>query len=297
MVLWAVVLLSALTTSFSASTRNEMNLARNAVENARAEALADAGLHRVILTLLDPTQAGSIRADDTPYSWSFGDGEVKFAVQNEEGKIDLNQASEALLRALFQAAGADEAEAGALAAAVIDFRDADGNAEAGGAEDFDYRSAGLAFEAKDASFEHVGELAQVFGMTPAMLRRVTPAITIHSQRPEPDLDVAPLLVRDAMALYGPGDGEGNALTNSSALLPGLSREQLELDEGITDPGELRRTLGQSVYTIHSEGRTAGGSIVARSAIVLISDASELGFIVRSWGQGPRRLFATAATLP
>ncbi len=51
-VLWVLVLLALIAASFTATTRTEVNLTRNLVENAQAEALAEAGLARALLGLL-----------------------------------------------------------------------------------------------------------------------------------------------------------------------------------------------------------------------------------------------------
>jgi general secretion pathway protein K len=51
-VLWVLVLLALIAASFTHTTRTEVNLTRNLIEAARAEALADAGVNRAILGLL-----------------------------------------------------------------------------------------------------------------------------------------------------------------------------------------------------------------------------------------------------
>lgn len=51
-VLWVLVLLALIAASFTYTTRTEVNLTRNLIEAARAEALADAGVNRAILGLL-----------------------------------------------------------------------------------------------------------------------------------------------------------------------------------------------------------------------------------------------------
>ena len=51
-VLWTLLLLSLIAAGFLALTRTEVHLARNALDNARAEALADAGVYRGIQALL-----------------------------------------------------------------------------------------------------------------------------------------------------------------------------------------------------------------------------------------------------
>ncbi len=57
-VLWVLVLLSLVAASFMATTRTEINLTRNLIDNAEAEALADAGVYRAIQELLAPRSEG-----------------------------------------------------------------------------------------------------------------------------------------------------------------------------------------------------------------------------------------------
>ena len=57
-VLWGLVLLAVIAVSFASGTRTETMLARNLVDNAKARALADAGVHRAIFELLAPQTKG-----------------------------------------------------------------------------------------------------------------------------------------------------------------------------------------------------------------------------------------------
>ncbi len=57
-VLWVLVLLSLIAASFTHTTRTQVNLTRNQIENAAAEAAADAGIYRAILALLSPRTEG-----------------------------------------------------------------------------------------------------------------------------------------------------------------------------------------------------------------------------------------------
>ncbi len=51
-VLWVLMLLALIAASFMRTTRTEINLTRNMIESAKAEALADAGV-------LMPTKSGA----------------------------------------------------------------------------------------------------------------------------------------------------------------------------------------------------------------------------------------------
>ena len=53
-VLWVIALLAVIAVSFTTATRGQANLVRNLVDNAKAEALADAGLYRAVFGLFKP---------------------------------------------------------------------------------------------------------------------------------------------------------------------------------------------------------------------------------------------------
>jgi len=98
--------------AFLRETRVETRVTRNLVENAKAEALADARVcMRAILGLLDPDDARAWRADGTAYEFSLGEGTIRVTLQDEAGKIDLNYAPDEILLGLFEAAGLSAGDA------------------------------------------------------------------------------------------------------------------------------------------------------------------------------------------
>ncbi len=300
-VLWVLILLAFLAASFSSSTRTEANLARNLVENAKAEALADAGVYRAIAGLAIPIEEGGLRVDGTVYAWAFGEGEVRFAIHDEGGKIDLNGASVDLLKGLFRTIGLDEQDAADLADAIGDFRDENDDRRPGGAEDTDYQAANLPHGAKDAPFELIGELLQVKGMTGELYRRLRPLLTVYTGEDVPDRFTAPPEVQAALSAVLPEDleediaeeeaeeaarrEEEQAATPSTALPTSLST----LEEGGSD---ARSELG--IYTVHSEGRSAGGAVYGRDVVVRVEEGGDPPHLFLAWGQGRRELFPLEA---
>lgn len=291
-VLWALVLLSVLVASFTFTTRTEVNVARNLVDNAQAEALADAGVYRAIFGLIGPSDAEKLRADGTLYAFRLGDGEVRFAITDEGGKIDLNTASPQLLQRLFIAAGADPGRVAALADAVVDFRDADDLRRLDGAEDPEYAMAGLSHDAKDAPFNTVDELRQVLGMDPALVTNVLPALTVFSRLKSPRVESAPPLVRAAIM--------GEVLSEQApeaepAQEPGAEGGTEALDETLAVIREGSDTFGSraNVLSIHAEGRNATGAIFARVAVVAISRPKG-NFVLYDWRRARRELFPVVA---
>ena len=166
LVLWVVVLLAVVAAGFASQARLQTDLTRNARSAAEARHLADAGVEFAARRLLDRVEP---IGPDFGFACAFGGGVVTVSVQDEHGKLSLNEAPEPLLRALLEAAGMSEEAASRLAAAIADYRDADDLARPGGAEVDAYRAAGLP-PPKNAPFEALEELEAVLGAPPGTRR-------------------------------------------------------------------------------------------------------------------------------
>lgn len=292
-VLWVLTLLSLVAASFTNTTRTEINVAHNQVENAKAEAMADAGVYRTVLGLFVSDPEESWRTDGTVYAWRFETGEIRAAVWDEGGKIDLNVASQELLGSLFVAAGLGEGEAAAMADAIVDFRDPNDLRQLNGAEDGDYERAGLDYGAKDAPFEALEELRQVYGMTPALFDRVSPALTVFARQRAPHEASAPALVRAALAGQAPTTEEpATAADGVAGVPPELTETPQPLSEGTATARSRAR-----VFSIHAEARSDSGAVFARDAVVRLGAGEELPFALEAWRQGRRELFVEAPAEP
>lgn len=305
-VLWVLTLLSLIAASFMRTTRTEINLAYNLVENAKAEALADAGVHRVMWSLLQPYENGGWQIDGTPYVWRYNGGQVVISVQDEYGKIDLNRADATALRGLLSAIDLPLPEGGAaklsldeidaLTDAILDFRDPDDLTRLNGAEDADYRAAGLEWDAKDGFFASETELYQVIGMTPAIYEAIRPAVTVHSRRARINANTAPELVRRALDIE---PSIASELTLEGEESPGPLEELLDIPEGAepepADPflTEVQRRQGvgtppqsrAELVSIRAEAKTENGSVFVREAVVRLLKGRPIPYQVKSWGQG------------
>jgi general secretion pathway protein K len=88
-----------------------------------------------------------------------------------------------LLKGLMtQVGGVDDPTATRLVDAVLDWRDVDDLKRPNGAEEADYRAAGLKYGPANAPFESVGEFARVLGMTSDLYARVAPSLTVFSRQ-------------------------------------------------------------------------------------------------------------------
>lgn len=264
LVLWGLILLGLIAASFLRETRVGTTLARNVIENAKAEALAEAGVRRAILGLLDTDPATAWRADGRPYRFELGDGTVQIQIQDEGGKIDLNRAPPAMLATLFQETGSDPEAARRLADAILDYADRDNDRRPAGAEDDDYASAGLKNGAKDAPFERKEELLNVLDMNRAIYEAIAPDVTIHSGQSEVNLSTAPDLVL--------------------RTIPNLTireRDQIISARSERVPPQLSQV---DVVTVLADARTRGGGRFVREAVLRRSGEPGNPFQVLDWRQ-------------
>ncbi|WP_342316978.1 type II secretion system minor pseudopilin GspK [Lysobacter sp. FW306-1B-D06B] len=276
LVLWLIVLLTALIGGFALAARVEALQGRVLVRGLVASNASRAGLEYALtrIPLTDPRLQW--KPDGRPYRWRFGDAQVEVKIVDENGKVDLNQAGHPLLSALVRKAGAEPQQAERIAAAIIDWRDSDPLTQpAGGAEDGDYEAAGRPYGAKDADFESVAELQQVLGMTPALYAKLEPDLTVFSGRAQPDPAYASAEVLDAMGMNGTDlvaqrRGPGGGLPVDGAL-----------------PGANMVGAGSGTYSIDSRARLPDGRQSLLRAVVRTGGGGLPGmaYVPLRWEEG------------
>ena len=284
-VLWMLTLLAVIAASFTTTTRTETRLARNLVENAKAEALADAAVHRAIVGLLDGDPDARWAADGTLYEFAMADGTAWITIQDETGKIDLNAGSRKLIVALLDAADVPLAEADSLSDAIIDYRDTDDQRRPNGAEDDDYRDAGLPWGAKDRPFEAVEELRRVLGMTPELYDRISPYLTVYTGQRGVNaaaLRAGALAAEDTFDTDVADDNEVDADTDQDTTSEAAPVD-LERLAGVTGGRRSRRAL--RIYSVRAEATVDSGALFVREAVVRLTGRAERPWLVHAWRQG------------
>lgn len=184
--MWAIALLAALLAGMAVTARGEGEAARNAYVQARARYAAEAGIARAVDALRQSDPARRWVPDGRGYRFDFDGAKVEVTVSDTSGQVDLNAATPEVLKNLFAAAGASDAQARALADAVQDWRDSDDIPHPDGAEADTYRRAGLTWLPRNGPFRSSDELARVYGMTDALYRKLADAVTVYSGRNFPD---------------------------------------------------------------------------------------------------------------
>ncbi len=174
-VLWTLVLVALIVSHIMAAARQETQLAANLRSAAELGAAADGAVHEAIFHALDKS-AGHWAADGLPHRVAGPRGELDIRIRSEAGKVNLNSAPGELLSALLHETGLDQAAADQIAGAIVVWRTQPGQAPSMAAA---YRQAGRGYEPPGAPFESVRELGDVLGVTPEILDRMAPHLTIY----------------------------------------------------------------------------------------------------------------------
>jgi general secretion pathway protein K len=263
LVVWAAVLLAVIAGSFIEERRAEALVVGNSISMARAAAAADAGVHRALLDAFRGDAAPDAwKRDGQPHDWTFDNVPVRIEMRDESAKIDINTASDALLRGMLLSVGLDEDQAARLLDAILDWRDPDTLRRPNGAEEPEYRAAGLTYGPSNAPFEAIEELQLVLGMTPEIYRRLAPMITVYSRQQ----GVNPTIASREVLLAIPG------------LTPQLVDDYLQRRADAAAANQPLPTLPQAaayiagasmVTEVRAEARLDDGTYFAREAVALL----------------------------
>jgi hypothetical protein len=111
LVIWLLVLIGSIGAYLVANGRAETAIAFNMRAAASAEALADAGIARVVFNQTDPKTSSRWQLNGEVYRITLPAGSLEIRLEDETQKINPNLASETLLAALFEVCGTDRSTA------------------------------------------------------------------------------------------------------------------------------------------------------------------------------------------
>jgi general secretion pathway protein K len=192
-VLWTLALLTLLATQVVTIGRSETRLAGNLRRAAILEARADGAVHEALFHLV----AGQWDADGLPHSMRIGNGIAEVRMEDDDGKINPNYASPALLAALLRNVGVGPATSLAIGTAINSWRFS-GTPDIG-----PYVAAGLDYGPPGMPFQTLDELGLVLGVTPAMKAALMPYLSIYKMA-DIDRTLAPSAVAAALAVSPEG---------------------------------------------------------------------------------------------
>ena len=279
-VLWILTLLMLIASSFIHAMRTEINIVGNSVTRAKLEAAANAGVQRAILEMTKPQQMPDRwNTLGVAQDWNFNGQTLRISILDESGKIDINVGNEALMRGLFRSQGATEDEAAILMEAILDWRDADSLKRPRGAEEAEYKAAGLSYKPANATFQSIEELRLVLGMTAALYQRIAPHITIYSRQGGINSQIASREVLRAV----PGVTE--LQIDEYLKQRELARINKQPIPVFAPASLLFPSFGNGVMNVRVEATGDDGSTFVREAVVLRLPFPKRSYTFLRWQEG------------
>ena len=291
-VLWVITLLTLIAASFVTVMRSDIQVVTNSMGRAKAEAAANAGIQRAMFELFKPVNTPERwAADGVPREWTYQDAAITVTMNDESGKVDINTASEVLLRSLFQSQGLTSDEAVAMVDAMNDWRDQDSVKRLHGAEEAEYLAAGLKYKPANAPFQAIEELKLVLGMTPQIYQRIAPLITIYSRQPGVYAQIASRAVLRAIP----------NVTDEQVDTYLQLREQARLAKAalpIFMAGAPYLSVGSGYITrLRAEARLPDGSSFVREAVGRQLGNPKRFYAFLQWKEGREQVGQDATAIP
>lgn len=202
--LWLLVITGAVAAALIEATRADRAAAANARATSQASWAARGALNLALDSLDrfirrstgDAGWPGTADTVLTPIAFPLPDAAGRAVILDARARLNVNTADSAALARLMVGLGASPGDAVALAARILDWRDADAEPRPLGAEASDYASRSPDAPA-DTAFDDPSELRAVLGMPEPLYRALLPVVTTF------------------------GDGRVNVNTASEVVLAGL----------------------------------------------------------------------------
>lgn len=255
-VLWTMALLAFIGTHITSEGRGAAQLAQNLRGAAMAEAAADGAVQAAIFHVLDPSRA-RWRADGAPHELRLPGGVAgavaDIRITDEAGRLNPNTAPAELLAALLRALGVSLQDAVGIANAMVVWRTPGEQPEQPGPRAAQYRIAGRSYGPPGEPFQSLDEIGLVLGMTPDILARLVPFLSLYNQEIVNRAAAAPLLRRAIAQVAGP-EPQGAAVSDQPPQIVAITATA-----------------------------AASGSRFTRHAVVqLVPDAAGRPFITLAW---------------
>ncbi len=209
-VLWTLALLALLGSHVTATARNATARASAIRAGAEAQVAAEGLVRQAIFRLLDSSPR-RWTADSRPHEAHRDGRREVVTIEDHAGRINPNATPPALMAALLKQVGVADPAAAGLAQSIAEWRSY-GSAQA-------YAAAGLSWAPPREPFATINEMALVRGMTPEVLDRLRPHITVYTDG-RVDLGKASALV--GQLLLSVGDSRPPPPQESTILIAEIS---------------------------------------------------------------------------
>jgi len=291
MVLWVLTILLVIVFSFSFMTRTETLSTAAFKGGLERKFIAEGAMERAIMELfyrnvyknqtieLEGREVWQV--DGTPYTGQLGNGTYTVSIIDESGKVDINSASDVLLKNLLLTMGIPEEEADTIVDSMMDWKDPDDLHRLHGAENDYYMSLQNPYKAKNARFDSLEELLLVKGVTSDILygskdrKGIIDFLTVHTKKNRININAAPKEVLMAIPGMTPELADGIISSRQTKETTGGTNVQGVLGENYSLFAPYITTGGSNVFSVDAIGRKENerGAYAIRATVVLASTTS------------------------
>ena len=240
LVLWLIVVVSAIAASVTAATRVDAGVAVNVRARVAGRYAAESGL--VLASARLDTLLKRATPEDLPFLFKdlnenlgdlrdvfVGNAQFTIAVEDLSARLDLNEASDDMT-SRFLAQFVDQREARLAALSMLDWRDAGDISALRGAEAAAYERAGSIFRPTNRPIRRVEELSRMLHVGDSLLYRIAPYVTVQGDRtinintaPETVLVALPGLTKETARMFVARRRAGEVFTSVNVLYELLGR--------------------------------------------------------------------------
>jgi len=178
-VLWMVAVGALMVSAFNSALRASLRVEGAELEAARRKAAIWAAVDIAASRISEPNDLQKWKSSLIPRQVTFGDSNLSIRVTAHSGRIDLNLADEQLIRGLAVQVASDPRQADSIADRILDWRDSDRDRRANGAEDSEYRAAGLQYGPADGEFQTPQHVLRLLNMDYATATKLRPLVTVY----------------------------------------------------------------------------------------------------------------------
>lgn len=282
-VLWVLTIIMAIVFSFSFATRTETYSLISFKEGIERKFIAEAGIERAKIEILyrrqNPASEDIWRIDGTAYEDAFGEGYYKVKITDETGKVNINTASDIILRNLFSNMGIPSKEVDAIVDSIMDWKDKDDFHRLSGAESDYYMSLQNPYKAKNADFDTLEELIMVKGISSEMLygkedkRGIIDFLTLYSNANAINVNAAPKEVLSAIPGMTPEIADSIIKYRKDKEIKSLEEIRAILGGNYQQVAPYMSAVEGSVFSVDAAGykKTLKGGYGIRSVIMFDND--------------------------
>jgi general secretion pathway protein K len=280
-VLWMLVVMTAVALAFSQRVRTEVMLTANYQNQAKALSLAEAGIWRGAAMVLNRSIAENngenINLAGSVYELDSEHGKLNVSLQSCSGLIDINRASPEIIKALLQTVASPAETQQTILDSLLDWRDEDDLKRLSGAEDDDYRAQGLSYGPRNGLMNSVSELARVNGVTSIEYEALQSSVTVYSGQSRIDVTSAPRRVLASLPAMD------DSMTDSILNERETGNKHIDLTQ---IPAETRKYIGagQNEFIRISSFAEVSSSVSGIIAVIKLEATELLPVTVMSWRQ-------------